>query len=71
MRATCRYTSARGLARVTGSSWRRLLTRRLETVTVGMLVIEDRFVIVDNGQEVRTAVVSPQTTIATANLRRK
>jgi len=33
--------------------------------------LEDKFVIVDNGREVRTVVVSPLTTIATANLRRK
>ena len=33
--------------------------------------IEDRFVVVDSGREVRTVVVSPLTTLATANLRRK
>jgi hypothetical protein len=33
--------------------------------------LEDSFVIVDNGKEVRTVVTSPATTIATANLRRK
>jgi hypothetical protein len=33
--------------------------------------LEDNFVIVDNGREVRTVVVSPQTTIATANLLKK
>jgi hypothetical protein len=33
--------------------------------------LEDRFVIVDNGREVNTVVVSPLTTIASANLRRK
>jgi hypothetical protein len=37
----------------------------------GVAPLEDSFVIVDNGQEVRTVVVSPQTTIATANLRKK
>ena len=33
--------------------------------------LEDRFVVVDSGREVRTVVVSPVTTLATANLRRK
>ena len=33
--------------------------------------IEDRFVIVDSGREVRTVVISPATTIATANLRKR
>jgi hypothetical protein len=37
----------------------------------GLPPLEDRFVIVDNGREVRTVVVSPVTTVATANLRRK
>lgn len=37
----------------------------------GVPPLEDNFVIVDNGREVRTVVVSPFTTIATANLRRK
>ena len=37
----------------------------------GVPPLEDKFVIVDDGREVRTVVVSPQTTIATANLRRK
>ena len=37
----------------------------------GVPPLEDRFVIVDNGREVRTVVVSPVTTIATANLRKK
>lgn len=37
----------------------------------GVPPLEDRFVIVDNGKEVRTIVVAPLTTIATANLRRK
>ena len=37
----------------------------------GIPPLEDRFVIVDNGQEVRTVVISPASTIATANLRRK
>ena len=37
----------------------------------GVPPLEDNFVIVDNGREVRTVVVSPLTTIATANLRRK
>lgn len=37
----------------------------------GVPPLEDHFVIVDNGREVRTVVVSPTTTIATANLRRK
>lgn len=37
----------------------------------GVPPLEDRFVIVDNGREVRTVVVAPLTTIATANLRKK
>ena len=36
----------------------------------GVPALEDRFVIVDSGREVRTVVVSPATTIATANLRK-
>lgn len=37
----------------------------------GVPPLEDRFVIVDNGNEVRTVVVAPATTIATAILRKK
>ena len=37
----------------------------------GIPPLEDRFVIVDNGREVRTVVVAPATTIATANLRKQ
>jgi len=37
----------------------------------GVPPLEDRFVVVDQGREVRTVVVSPLTTIATANLRKK
>jgi len=37
----------------------------------GVPALEDRFVIVDSGREVRTVVVAPLTTIATANLRKK
>ena len=37
----------------------------------GVPPLEDRFVIVDNGREVRTVVVAPLTTIATANLRKR
>jgi len=37
----------------------------------GVPPLEDSFVIVDNGSEVRTVVVAPMTTIATASLRRK
>jgi hypothetical protein len=37
----------------------------------GVPPLEDKFVIVASGREVRTVVVSPQTTIATANLRKK
>ena len=37
----------------------------------GVPPLEDRFVIVDDGLEVRTVVVAPLTTIATANLRKK
>jgi hypothetical protein len=41
------------------------------TFIPGVPPLEDWFVIVDNGQEVRTVVVSPLTTVATANLRKK
>jgi hypothetical protein len=41
------------------------------TFIPGVPPLEDKFVIVDNGREVRTVVVAPLTTIATANLRRK
>lgn len=41
------------------------------TFIPGVPPLEDRFVIVDSGREVRTVVTSPLTTIATANLRRK
>jgi hypothetical protein len=41
------------------------------TFIPGVPPLEDRFVIVDNGREVRTVVVAPLTTIATANLRKK
>ena len=41
------------------------------TFIPGAPPLEDRFVIVDNGREVRTVVVAPLTTIATANLRKK
>lgn len=41
------------------------------TFIPGIPPLEDRFVIVDNGREVRTVVVAPLTTIATANLRKK
>jgi len=41
------------------------------TIVPGIPPLEDRFVIVDNGREVRTVVVAPLTTIATANLRKK
>jgi hypothetical protein len=37
----------------------------------GVPPLEDSFVIVDDGQEVRTVVVSPSSTVASANLRRK
>lgn len=37
----------------------------------GVPPVEDKFVVVDNGWEIRTVVVSPLTTIATANLRKK
>jgi hypothetical protein len=37
----------------------------------GVPPLEDSFVIVDNGREVRTVVVAPLTTLGTANLRRK
>jgi hypothetical protein len=41
------------------------------TFIPGVPPLEDRFVIVDNGREVRTVVVSPPTTIASANMHRK
>ena len=41
------------------------------TFIPGFPPLEDRFVIVDNGREVRTVVVSPLTTIASANLRKR
>ena len=41
------------------------------TFIPGVPPLEDRFVIVDNGREVRTVVVSPTTTIGTANLRKR
>jgi hypothetical protein len=41
------------------------------TYIPGVPPLEDRFVIVENGREVRTVVVSPATTIAMANLRQK
>jgi hypothetical protein len=41
------------------------------TYIPGVSPLEDRFVIVDNGREVRTVVVAPLTTIASANLRKK
>jgi hypothetical protein len=37
----------------------------------GIPPLEDSFVIADNGREVRTVVIAPVTTIATANLRKK
>ena len=37
----------------------------------GIPPLEDRFVIVDHGRELRTVVVAPLTTIATAELRKK
>ena len=41
------------------------------TYIPGVPPLEDRFVIVDNGREVRTVVISPLTTVASANLRKK
>ena len=41
------------------------------TYIPGAPLLEDRFVITDNGREVRTVVISPTTTIATANLRKR
>jgi len=41
------------------------------TFIPGVPPLEDQFVIVDNGREVRTVVVSPLTTIASATLRKK
>jgi hypothetical protein len=41
------------------------------TYIPGVPPLEDRFVIVDRGDEVKTVVVSPATTIATANLRKR
>jgi hypothetical protein len=37
----------------------------------GLPPLEDSFVIVDNGREVRTVVTAPLTTIGTANLRKR
>ena len=37
----------------------------------GVPPLEDRFVIVDKGREVRTLVIAPLTTLATANLRKR
>lgn len=41
------------------------------TFIPGVAPLEDRFVIVDNGREVRTVVVSPLSTIGTASLRKR
>jgi hypothetical protein len=41
------------------------------TYLPGLPALEDRFVVVENGREVRTVVISPATTIATASLRRR
>lgn len=41
------------------------------TFIPGVPPLEDTFVIVDAGREVRTNVISPPTTLATANLRKK
>jgi hypothetical protein len=41
------------------------------TIIPNVPPLEDRFVVVDNGRELRTVVVAPLTTIATANLRKK
>lgn len=41
------------------------------TIIPGLPPLEDRFVIVENGRELRTVVVAPLTTIGTANLRKK
>jgi hypothetical protein len=41
------------------------------TYLPGLPPLEDRFVIVEDGREVRTVVISPATTIATANLRKR
>lgn len=41
------------------------------TYLPGLPPLEDRFVIVDGGREVRTVVISPATTIATAHLRKR
>ncbi len=41
------------------------------TFIPGVPPLEDTFVIVDAGREVRTNVISPVTTLATANLRKK
>jgi hypothetical protein len=41
------------------------------TYIPGVPPLEDRFVIVENGREVRTVVISPATTIATASLRKR
>lgn len=41
------------------------------TIIPGVPPLEDTFVIVDNGREVRTVVVAPLTTLGTANLRKR
>jgi hypothetical protein len=41
------------------------------TYLPGLPALEDRFVVVENGREVRTVVISPATTIATASLRKR
>jgi hypothetical protein len=41
------------------------------TYLPGLPPLEDRFVIVEDGREVRTVVISPATTIATASLRKR
>jgi hypothetical protein len=41
------------------------------TFIPGVPQLEDSFVIVDNGREVRTNVIAPASTLATANLRKK
>jgi hypothetical protein len=65
-------TGVRGGVPVTGTYYVNPDCTGGETTNIpGLPPLEDNFVIVDNGREVRTVVVSPATTIATANLRKR
>jgi hypothetical protein len=65
-------TGVRGGTPVTGTYFVNADCTGGETTNIpGAPPLVDRFVIVDKGREIRTVVVSPDTTIGTANLRRK